>query len=99
MISLMRRQFGLAAMAASVGGASASAQPGAPTVRLPDGSLVPALGQGSAGPPGGPQPRPHQEGGPPPGHPPPQKPPETPASFPDRNARQRAGGAIPGARD
>src|SRR5260370_23077317 len=49
MISLTRRQFGLAAMAASVGGASASAQPGVPTVRLPDGTLVAALGQGSAG--------------------------------------------------
>jgi len=53
MINLTRRQFGLAAMAASVGGASASAQPGVPTVRLPDGSLVPALGQGSAGLAGG----------------------------------------------
>src|SRR5258708_35956194 len=58
MINLTRRQFGLAAMAASVGGASASAQPGVPTVRLPDGSLVPALGQGSAGLAGGGRPPP-----------------------------------------
>jgi diketogulonate reductase-like aldo/keto reductase len=35
-------------MAAGVGGAAARAQP-ASTVRFPDGSLVPALGQGSAG--------------------------------------------------
>src|SRR5260370_29722698 len=62
MISLTRRQFGLAAMAASVGGASASAQPGVPTVRLPDGSLVPALGQGSAGLAGGRHPAPPGEG-------------------------------------
>src|SRR5260370_15274708 len=61
MISLTRRQFGLAAMAASVGGASASAQPGAPTVRLPDGSLVPALGQGSAGLAGGRHPASQEE--------------------------------------
>jgi diketogulonate reductase-like aldo/keto reductase len=49
MISLTRRQFALSAMAASVGGAGAGAQPATPTVRLPDGSRVPALGQGSAG--------------------------------------------------
>ena len=61
MISLTRRQFGLAAMAASVGGASASAQPGVPTVRLPDGSLVSALGQGSAGLAGGRHPAAQEE--------------------------------------
>ncbi len=48
MTSLTRRQFGLAALAASVGGASASAEPATLTVKLPDGSRVPALGQGSA---------------------------------------------------
>src|SRR5260370_2033728 len=61
MISLTRRQFGLAAMAASVGGGWASAQPGAPTVRLPDGSLGPALGQGSAGLAGGRHPASQEE--------------------------------------
>jgi diketogulonate reductase-like aldo/keto reductase len=61
MISLTRRQFGLAAMAASGSGASASAQPGVPTVRLPDGSLVPALGQGSAGLAGGRHPASQEE--------------------------------------
>lgn len=48
-MNLTRRKFGVAAMAASVGGARASAEPARPTVRLPDGSEVPALGQGSAG--------------------------------------------------
>lgn len=61
MNSLTRRQFGLAAMAASVGGASASAQPGVPTVRLPDGTLVSALGQGSAGLAGGRHPASQEE--------------------------------------
>ena len=49
MIPLSRRQFGLSIMAASIGSAGASAQPVARTVRLPDSSVVPALGQGSAG--------------------------------------------------
>jgi diketogulonate reductase-like aldo/keto reductase len=48
MIGLTRRQFGLAAMAVSLVDAGAVAQPAVPTVRLPDGTLVPALGQGSA---------------------------------------------------
>jgi hypothetical protein len=56
MISLTRRQFGLAAMAASVGGASASAQPGVPTVRLADGSLVWARAR-RVSPAGGTRPR------------------------------------------
>jgi diketogulonate reductase-like aldo/keto reductase len=42
-----RRQFGLSAAAAGLFGAEACAQPAAPGVRLPDGSHVPALGQGS----------------------------------------------------
>ncbi len=49
MIGLTRRQFALAAAATSVGGASANAQSAMPTVELPDGRRVPALGQGSAG--------------------------------------------------
>ena len=49
MIGLSRRQFGLAVAATGVGGGSANAQSGMPTVKLPDGSPVPALGQGSAG--------------------------------------------------
>jgi len=49
MIFLTRRQFGLAVAATSFGGGGANAQTGMPTVKLPDGSSVPALGQGSAG--------------------------------------------------
>src|ERR1051326_1663611 len=46
-VSLTRRQLGLYAGAASLLGASAAAQPTTPSVRLPDGTNVPALGQGS----------------------------------------------------
>jgi diketogulonate reductase-like aldo/keto reductase len=49
MIGLTRRHFGLAVAATSVGGSGANAQSGMPTVKLPDGSRIPALGQGSAG--------------------------------------------------
>jgi diketogulonate reductase-like aldo/keto reductase len=48
MAGLIRRQFGLAGVAAGVLGSKAMAQPETPTVKLPDGSRVPALGQGSA---------------------------------------------------
>ncbi len=48
MINLTRRQFGIA-LAASVASTGASAQSAMPTVKLPDGTLVPTLGQGSAG--------------------------------------------------
>ena len=44
---LTRRQFGLAAAAMGLLGLEAVAQPAGPTVQLPDGSRVPALGQGS----------------------------------------------------
>src|SRR5260370_12566897 len=96
MISLTRRQFGLAAMAASVGGASASAQPGAPTVRLPDGSLVPALGQGSAGLAGGRHPA--SQGGEAlrPGILPRITPLDPAPDFGNRKAQQMIGRRIPG---
>ncbi len=45
---LTRRQFGLAAAAVGVFGMKAAAQPGPPSVELPDGSRAPVLGQGSA---------------------------------------------------
>ena len=47
MTGLTRRQFGLCGAAISLLGAKAAAQPQAPSVQLPDGSHVPALGQGS----------------------------------------------------
>ncbi len=47
MAGLTRRQFGVAAAAVSLFGMRAAAQPAPPTVQLPDGSRVPALGQGS----------------------------------------------------
>ena len=43
-----RRQFGFAAAAVGLWGIDAVAQPVPPSVQLPDGSRVPALGQGSA---------------------------------------------------
>jgi diketogulonate reductase-like aldo/keto reductase len=61
MISLTRRQFGLAAVATGVGGTEAVAQPTTATVRLPDGTQVPALGQGSAGLAGGRHPAAEEE--------------------------------------
>jgi diketogulonate reductase-like aldo/keto reductase len=60
-ISLTRRQFGLAAIAATTAGTGASAQPATPMVKLPDGTLVPALGQGSAGLAGGRRPAAQEE--------------------------------------
>jgi diketogulonate reductase-like aldo/keto reductase len=48
MAGLTRRQFGLCGAAIGLIGIDAAAQPQAPRVRLPDGSSVPALGQGSA---------------------------------------------------
>lgn len=48
MVSLTRRQFGFAAAAVGLLGIHAVAQPVTPSVQLPDGSRVPALGQGSA---------------------------------------------------
>ena len=42
-----RRQFGFAAAAVSLFGMKAAAQPATPSVQLPDGTHVPALGQGS----------------------------------------------------
>jgi len=45
---LTRRQFGFAAGAVGLLGIDAVAQPVTPSVQLPDGSRVPALGQGSA---------------------------------------------------
>jgi diketogulonate reductase-like aldo/keto reductase len=48
MVSLTRRQFGFAAAAVGLLGIDAVAQPVTPSVQLPDGSRVPALGQGSA---------------------------------------------------
>ena len=47
MVGLTRRQFGFAAAAVGLLGLEAAAQPGTPTVQLPDGSRAPALGQGS----------------------------------------------------
>lgn len=47
MAGLTRRQFGLGAAAMGLLGTMGAAQPPAPGVRLPDGSQVPALGQGS----------------------------------------------------
>jgi diketogulonate reductase-like aldo/keto reductase len=47
MIGLTRRQFGLAAATVGFLGIKAVAQPVPPSVQLPDGSRVPALGQGS----------------------------------------------------
>jgi len=47
MIGLTRRQFGFAAAAVGLLGIDAVAQPVTPSVQLPDGSRVPALGQGS----------------------------------------------------
>ncbi len=44
---LTRRQFGLAAAAVGLLGIDAVAQPVTPSVQLPDGTRVPALGQGS----------------------------------------------------
>jgi diketogulonate reductase-like aldo/keto reductase len=46
-IGLTRRQLGLCGAAVGLFGAEALAQPATPSVRLPDGSNVPALGQGS----------------------------------------------------
>ncbi len=43
-----RRQFGVAAAAVGLFGIKAAAQPATPSVQLPDGTGVPALGQGSA---------------------------------------------------
>lgn len=48
MVGLTRRQFGFAAAAVGLLGIDAVAQPVTPSVQLPDGSRVPALGQGSA---------------------------------------------------
>ena len=48
MAGLTRRQFGFLAAAVGLLGIDAVAQPVTPSVRLPDGSRVPALGQGSA---------------------------------------------------
>jgi len=48
MEGLTRRQFGFAAGAVGLLGIDAVAQPVTPSVQLPDGSRVPALGQGSA---------------------------------------------------
>lgn len=48
MVGLTRRQFGFAAAAVGFLGIEAVAQPVTPSVQLPDGSRVPALGQGSA---------------------------------------------------
>jgi diketogulonate reductase-like aldo/keto reductase len=47
MVGLTRRQFGFAAAAVGLFGIEAVAQPVTPSVQLPDGSRVPALGQGS----------------------------------------------------
>lgn len=47
MMGLTRRQLGLCAGAASLLGVNAAAQPTTPSVRLPDGTYVPAVGQGS----------------------------------------------------
>ena len=47
MIGLTRRQFGFVAAAVGLLGIDAVAQPVTPSVQLPDGSRVPALGQGS----------------------------------------------------
>jgi diketogulonate reductase-like aldo/keto reductase len=47
MIGLTRRQFGFAAAAVGLLGIDAVAQPVTPSVRLPDGSQAPVLGQGS----------------------------------------------------
>lgn len=47
MTGLTRRQFGLGGLALGLLDHEASAQPAPPSVRLPDGSEVPALGQGS----------------------------------------------------
>ena len=47
MAGLTRRQFGLSVAATGLLGATAAAQPRGSVVRLPDGSEVPALGQGS----------------------------------------------------
>lgn len=48
MVDVTRRQFGFAAAAVGLLGIDAVAQPVTPSVQLPDGSRVPALGQGSA---------------------------------------------------
>ncbi len=48
MVGLTRRQFGFAAAAVGLFGIDAVAQPETPSVQFPDGSRVPALGQGSA---------------------------------------------------
>ena len=48
MVGLTRRQFGFAAAAVGLLGIDAVAQPVRASVQLPDGSRVPALGQGSA---------------------------------------------------
>jgi diketogulonate reductase-like aldo/keto reductase len=47
MVGLTRREFGFAAAAVGLFGIEAVAQPVTPSVQLPDGSRVPALGQGS----------------------------------------------------
>ncbi|MBV9825195.1 MAG: aldo/keto reductase [Alphaproteobacteria bacterium] len=47
MMQLTRRQLGLGAAAAGLFGSRAMAQTTAPSVKLPDGAQVPALGQGS----------------------------------------------------
>lgn len=49
MAGLTRRQLGFAAAAVGLCGVGAAAQPAIPSVQLPDGSRVTALGQGSAG--------------------------------------------------